>query len=156
MVPANSTISRKSKENSSRATCLGTSGISNQLSGAHSRDAQPAPQPLANIIPGKIAHDAPPAPPIPPCQVASLQQHHQTLNDEEEYPVAHGWICMIQEGRPSNRQQKQVTRQVYLAATSYPAILEYLQGSEIYITFSREDHLPAVPRPVHAALVLEV
>ena len=98
----------------------------NQLSKAHGRDAQPAPQPLANIIPGQIAHDAPPAPPIPPRQVVAVQQRHQVLDDEEEYLVAHEQICMIQEGRPSNRQQKQVTRQVYLAATSYPAIPEYL------------------------------
>ena len=85
----------------------------NQLSEAHDREAQPAPQPLANIIQGQIAHDAPPAPPIQPRQVASVQQQHQALNDEEEYPLAHGRICMIQEERPSNRQQKQATRQVY-------------------------------------------
>jgi hypothetical protein len=62
---------------------------------------------------------------------------------------------MIQEGRPSNRQQKQVTRQVFLAASSHPAVPEYLRGSETEITFSREDHPPAIPRPGHAALVLE-
>src|SRR4051812_14796762 len=63
---------------------------------------------------------------------------------------------MIQEGRPSNRQQKQVTRQVFLAASSHPAVPEYLRGSKTEITFSREDHLPAISRPGHAALVLEV
>src|ERR1041385_3240519 len=62
---------------------------------------------------------------------------------------------MIQEGMPSNRQQKQVTRQVFLAASSHPAVPEYLRGSETEITFSREDHPPAIPRPGHAALVLE-
>src|ERR1041384_1917765 len=62
---------------------------------------------------------------------------------------------MIQEGRPSNRQQKQVTRQVFLAASSPPAVPEYLRGSETEITFSREDHPPAIPCPGHAALVLE-
>src|SRR4051812_48856494 len=61
---------------------------------------------------------------------------------------------MIQ-GHPSNRQPKQVSRQFYLAATSYPAIQEFLRGSEIDITFTREDHPPAIPRPGHAALVLE-
>ena len=30
-----------------------------------------------------------------------------------------------------------------------------MRGSEIDITFSREDHPPAIPRPGHAALVLE-
>src|SRR4051812_32536171 len=62
---------------------------------------------------------------------------------------------MIQEGRPSNRQQKQVTRQVFLAVSWHPAIPEYLRGYETDITFSREDHPPAIPRPGHAALVLE-
>ena len=36
-----------------------------------------------------------------------------------------------------------------------PAIPEYLRGSETEITFSREDHPPAVPRPGHAALVVK-
>ena len=62
---------------------------------------------------------------------------------------------MIQEGRPSNRQQKQVTRQVFLATSAHPAVPEYPRGSEIEITFSRDDHPPVVPRPGHAGLVLE-
>src|SRR3954469_19831950 len=62
---------------------------------------------------------------------------------------------MIQEGIPSNRQQKQVTRQVFLAVSSHPAVPEQLRGSETDITFSREVHLPAIPRPGHTALVLE-
>src|ERR1041384_3627538 len=62
---------------------------------------------------------------------------------------------MIQEGRPSNRQQKQVTRQVFLATSAHPAVLEYLRGWETEISFSRDDHPPVVPQPGHAALVLE-
>src|SRR3954462_5135049 len=62
---------------------------------------------------------------------------------------------MIQEGIPSNRQQKQVSRQVFLTVPSHPAILEYLCGSTTDITFSREDHPPAIPRLGHAALVLQ-
>src|SRR3954467_6577593 len=62
---------------------------------------------------------------------------------------------MKQEGRPSNRQQKQVTRQVFLATSAHPPVPEYLRGSETEITFSRDDHPPVVPRPGHAALVLE-
>src|SRR3954464_12335371 len=62
---------------------------------------------------------------------------------------------MIQEGRPSNRQQKQVTRQVFLATSANPAIPEYLRGSEAEITFSRDDHPPVIPQPGRAALVLE-
>src|SRR3954467_10987467 len=62
---------------------------------------------------------------------------------------------MKQEGRPSNRQQKQVTRQVFLATSAHPPVPEYLRGSETEITFSRDDHPPVIPRPGHAALVLE-
>src|ERR1041384_3489906 len=62
---------------------------------------------------------------------------------------------MIQEGRPSNRQKKQVTRQVFLATAAHPAVPEYLRGSEIEITFSRDDHPPVIPQPGHAALMLE-
>src|ERR1043165_9777549 len=62
---------------------------------------------------------------------------------------------MIQEGRPSNRQQKQVTRQVFLATSAHPAIPEYRRGSETEITFSRDDHPLVLPRLGHAALVLE-
>src|SRR3954464_11978595 len=62
---------------------------------------------------------------------------------------------MIQEGRPSNRHRKQVTRQVFLATSAQTAVLEYLRGPETEITFSREDHPPVIPRPGHAALVLE-
>src|SRR4051812_28072317 len=79
----------------------------------------------------------------------------QGSRGEEQYPEAHGRIYMIQEGRPSNRQQKQVTRQVFLAVSSHLAVPEYLHWSEADITFSREDHPPAIPRPGNAALVLE-
>src|SRR3954462_14533338 len=78
-----------------------------------------------------------------------------TPEEEEQYPEAHGRFYMIQEGRPSNKQQKQVTRQVFLATSSHLAVPEYLRGSETEITFSRDDHPPVVPRPGHVALVLE-
>ena len=62
---------------------------------------------------------------------------------------------MIQKGCPSNRCQKLITRQVNLAVKSPPATPEYLNWSEKSITFSRADHPCQVPRPGHAALVLE-
>ena len=58
---------------------------------------------------------------------------------------------MIQKGRPTNRVQNKITRQVSLAVTAPPAIPEYLSGSESCITFIRSDH----PRLGHASLVLE-
>src|SRR4051812_37264870 len=97
---------------------------------------------------GTIAYDALPAPSIPARQVAVIQERG-TTPEEEKYPEAHGRIYMIQEGRPSNRQQKQVTRQVFLEVSSHPDVPEYLRGSETEITFSREDHPPAIPRPGH-------
>ena len=62
---------------------------------------------------------------------------------------------MIQKGRPSNRCQKLISRQVYQAIASPPAVPDYLRGSETEIMFSRADHPPAVPRLGHATLVVE-
>ena len=62
---------------------------------------------------------------------------------------------MIQKGRITNRKQKLISRQVYLATTSPPATPEYLNWSEQDVSFDREDHPPEVPRPGHSPLVLE-
>jgi len=126
-----------------------------ELSEEKSGSTSPAEQPLASVAVRTISHNAPPAHALLARQVAAIQERRSTPEEEEKYPEAHGRIYMIQEGRPSNRQQKQVTRQVFLAISSHPAIPEYMCGSEIDITFSREDHPPAIPRPGHAALVLE-
>src|SRR3954471_18166464 len=127
----------------------------NELAEEKSRSAAATERPLASIAVGPVAHDAPPAPPVPTRQVASIQERQRTPEEENQYPEAHGRIYMIQEGRPSNRQQKQVTRQVFLATSAHPAVPEYLRGSETEITFSRDDHPPVVPQPGHAMLVLE-
>ena len=42
-----------------------------------------------------------------------------------------------------------------MAVMATPAVPEFLKGSETIISFSREDHPPAVVRPGHAALVLD-
>ena len=63
-------------------------------------------------------------------------------------------MFIIQKGRPSNRDQKLITRQVHLAVKSPPALPEYLWWSHASIVYSREDHPRQVPRPGHAALVL--
>src|ERR1041385_1645656 len=68
------------------------------------------------------------SPPLPTRQVAAIQERQRTPEEENQYPEALGRIYMIQEGRPSNRQQKQVTRQVFLATSAHPAVLEYLRG----------------------------
>ena len=75
--------------------------------------------------------------------------------EDPQYPAPQGQMYMIQPGRPTNREQKLRTRQVNLAVMAPPAILEFLKGSETAISFSKEDHLPLVARPGHAALVLD-
>src|SRR3954466_7219714 len=50
---------------------------------------------------------------------------------------------------------KKFTREVNLAETTMEITPEYLDWSSQSITFSRADHPPAVPRPGHAALVVE-
>src|SRR3954464_6707228 len=86
--------------------------------------------------PGEIAHGAPPPPPVggPNQPVAPAQN-----NAGHGYPPPKGAL-MIQKGRPTNRVQKKITRQINLAVETPPAIPEYLSGSESCITFSRSDH----------------
>ena len=60
---------------------------------------------------------------------------------------------MIQKAHFSKREMKKFTREVNLAEASMAT--EYVNWSEQTIYFSRVDHPPSVPRPGHAALVLE-
>src|SRR3954470_2275378 len=85
----------------------------NELAEEKHRSAAATVQPLASIEVGPVSHNAPPAPPLPTRQVAAIQERQRTPEEEEQYPEAHDRIYMIQEGRPSNRQQKQVTRQSF-------------------------------------------
>ena len=109
------------------------------------------------------AAPAPPPPPAPPAgqnaHVAGAVQNQARLEappePAERYPEARGQMNMIQKGRPTNREQKLITRQVNMAVMAPPAVPEYLKGSETSITFSRADHAPAVVRPGHAPLVLD-
>ena len=60
---------------------------------------------------------------------------------------------MIQKACSSKRELKKFTREVNLAEAAMTT--EYVDWSEQSITFSRADHPPSVPRPGHAALVVE-
>ena len=116
---------------------------------------QPAP-PLAIQGPPVAAAVAAP----PQQQAAAAYAQHQPRQEdvrftEDQYPLVRRQLNMIQKGRPSNRCQKLISRQVYQAMASPPAVPDYLRGLETEITFSREDHLPAVPLPGHAALVVK-
>jgi hypothetical protein len=62
--------------------------------------------------------------------------------------------AMIQPVRKSNKEEKNITRQVNLTVTSPPATTEYLHWSEQPIEFSRDDHPITVPRSGNAPLVL--
>ena len=64
-------------------------------------------------------------------------------------------VVMIQKTELSKRIQKKLTREVNLAEATMTYIPEYLDWSEQNVTFSRADHPPSVPRPGHAALVVE-
>src|SRR3954466_9079505 len=118
---------------------------------AQMRQQDPNPRFGNAHAPGEIAHGAPPPPPVggPNHPVAPAQN-----NGGHGYPPPKGAL-MIQKGRPTNRVQKKNTRQINLAVIAPPAIPEYLSGSESCITFNRSDHPCQVPRPGHAALVLE-
>ena len=107
-------------------------------------------------VPVAIAHGAPPPPPLhtvaPPIIVGQQLQQQQPqqlqiqqtnpANGSDQYPQARGSLAMIQKGRPSNRCQKLITRQVNMAVRNPPATPEYLKWSKTPITFDRMDHPP--------------
>src|ERR1041384_3989968 len=62
---------------------------------------------------------------------------------------------MIQEGRGPQPQCDAYTIQAKAAENMNPAEVYQLHDAETSITFSRDDHPPAVPRPGHAPLVLD-
>jgi hypothetical protein len=62
---------------------------------------------------------------------------------------------MIQPVPKSKKEQKSISRQVNLAISSSPAMIEYLRWSDQTIRFSRADHPRKVPKPRHAPMVLK-
>src|SRR3954464_563296 len=62
---------------------------------------------------------------------------------------------MIQEGRVSQAQQDAYTLQARAAENLNTVEVYQLHDAETSITFSQNDHPPAVPRPGHAPLVLD-
>src|SRR3954464_34490 len=62
---------------------------------------------------------------------------------------------MIQKGGITRREMKKLTRERSLAETTMVVTPEYLGWSEQEVTFGLDDHPSAVPRPGHAALVVE-
>ena len=62
---------------------------------------------------------------------------------------------MIQEGRVPQAQRDAYSLQAKAAENMDPVEVYQLHDAETSITFSRDDHPPAVPRPGHAPLVLD-
>ena len=62
---------------------------------------------------------------------------------------------MIQKGGLIRREMKKLTREMNLAEANTAITSEYLGWSEQDVTFGLDDHPSAVPRPGHAALVVE-
>ena len=73
----------------------------------------------------------------------------------QEVPLAPKHISMIQKGSLTRREIKKLTREMHLAEAITARAPEYLGWSDQDITFGLDDHPPAVPRPGHAALVVE-
>src|SRR3954465_368227 len=62
---------------------------------------------------------------------------------------------MIQEGGLSKSQQESYPLQARVAENLNPVEVYQLHDTDTSITFSQDDHPPAVPRPGHSPLVLE-
>jgi hypothetical protein len=73
----------------------------------------------------------------------------------EVFPALRGQINMIHKTSFSKREIKKFSREVKYAEVAMVDTPDFIDWSDQSITFSRADHPKAVPRPGHAALVLE-
>src|SRR3954470_6734002 len=62
----------------------------NELAEEKHRSAAATSQPLVSVAVGPIAHNAPPAPPLPARHVAAIQERQRNQDEEDRYPQAHG------------------------------------------------------------------
>lgn len=94
----------------------------------------------------------------PPPAITSENQHQLQLAatpaNNGPYIDTTGIVSMIQKGRPSNRAQKVISRQVYMAEKISPPTIEYLNWSAQDIGLTQAEHLPQVPRPGQSAMIL--
>jgi hypothetical protein len=91
--------------------------------------------------------------PSPPSE-SQLQHDHQ-CTPTEVYPPCRGKINMIHKTGVSKRELKDFTREINLAEVTMANTPKYIDWTEQNIMFSRADHPMIVPRPGHAAVVLE-
>ncbi|KAK1608130.1 hypothetical protein QYE76_031803 [Lolium multiflorum] len=73
----------------------------------------------------------------------------------EVFPEPRGKVSMIHKTSFSKREIKKFSREVKYAEVAMVDTPEFIDWSEQSISFDRTDHPKAVPRPGHAALVLE-
>ncbi|KAK1662943.1 hypothetical protein QYE76_051102 [Lolium multiflorum] len=73
----------------------------------------------------------------------------------EVFPEPYGQVNMIHKTSFSKREIKKFSREVKYAEVAMVDTPEFIDWSEQSISFGRADHPKAVPRPGHAALVLE-
>jgi hypothetical protein len=73
----------------------------------------------------------------------------------EVFPEPRGQVSMIHKTSFSKREIKKFSREVKYAEVAMVDTPEFINWSEQSISFDRTDHPKAVPRPGHAALVLE-
>src|SRR3954468_14321946 len=74
---------------------------------------------------------------------------------ERRYHSPQGHVYMIQEGRVTQVQHDAYTLQARAAESISIVEVYQLHGAENSITFSQDDHPPAVPRPGYAPLMLD-
>ncbi|KAK1665120.1 hypothetical protein QYE76_053279 [Lolium multiflorum] len=92
-----------------------------------------------------------PPPPLPQHQVQQVQPH----NSNESFPPPHGQMSMIHRTGVSRREMKKLTQEINLAESIMANIPDYIDWSSQSIMFSRADHPMTIPKPGHAALVVE-
>ncbi|KAK1614180.1 hypothetical protein QYE76_019697 [Lolium multiflorum] len=73
----------------------------------------------------------------------------------EVFPEPRGQVSMIHKTNFSKREIKKFSREVKYAEVAMVDTPEFIDWSEQSISFDRSDHPKVVPRPSHAALVLE-
>ncbi|KAK1662933.1 hypothetical protein QYE76_051092 [Lolium multiflorum] len=105
---------------------------------------------LLGLLSGQQA--LPPPPPPPPQHQVQQAQPHQP---NEAFPPPRGQMSMIHKTGVSRREMKKLTREINLAESIMANIPEYVEWSSQNITFSRADHPMTIPKPGHAALVVE-
>ncbi|KAK1662265.1 hypothetical protein QYE76_050424 [Lolium multiflorum] len=105
--------------------------------------------PLLSALAGQ---QPPPPPPPPPQHQVQQAQPHQP---NEAFPPPRGQMSMIHRTGVSRREMKKLTREINLAESIMANIPEYVEWSSQNITLSRADHPMTIPKPGHAALVVE-